>query len=68
MLEELVGVAIAAIAFSLICAVWTSTDAMNRNMHLEGRQLWFLIVLVFPVLGLLLYLAIGRPQPGAVSE
>ena len=42
--------------------VWTFIDLfkLNKGRHSNNASLWFLIILVFPILGPILYFQMGR--------
>ena len=47
---------------SFTSAVWVNADAEALEIGAPHRGLWVVIVFLFPILGLLLYYAIGRRQ------
>jgi hypothetical protein len=53
---------------SFASAVWVGTDADMQGLELSSRQLWVIIVFLFPILGLLLYFAVGRKQATNLRE
>lgn len=63
-LVAVVIVGLAALALDIACIV----DIVRRPAVLGGHKwVWILVVLVFNLLGPLMYLAIGRTQPPAVE-
>ena len=51
-----------AVALLLVALdLWALYDIMRRPVDLGDKVLWLLIVWLFPILGLVLYLFLGRP-------
>jgi RNA polymerase subunit RPABC4/transcription elongation factor Spt4 len=45
----------------LVCAVWVNSDAKKQGVRNVG--LWTLVAFLFSILGLMLYLLVGRKHP-----
>ena len=52
--------ALGSLAVQLVLVWWTYTDAKQHTQ--QSPELWALVVLVAPVMGLLLYLLVGRGE------
>ncbi|MCF0054332.1 PLDc N-terminal domain-containing protein [Dyadobacter sp. CY356] len=45
----------------LVMIVWTINDLMtNKDLIIGGKLIWLLVILLFPILGTLIYLYYGR--------
>lgn len=54
--QSLLGVII------LILDVWAILSVLMGNSTIERKVLWVLVILLLPVLGILLYLVMGRSK------
>lgn len=59
------GLIVTSLVIGLILAFFISRDAGKRNMN-EG--LWFLIVLILSILGMILYLIVRNPLPSPADN
>lgn len=54
--QSLIGVII------LVLDVWAILSVLMGNSSIERKLLWVLVILLLPVLGILLYLVMGRSR------
>ena len=54
--HSLIGVII------LVLDVWAILSVLMGNSSIERKLLWVLVILLLPVLGILLYLVMGRSR------
>ncbi len=57
-MEGFTGLAIAVIAASL--AIWAIIDVIRGSMSMNLRILWIIVVILFPVVGPLIYFFKGK--------
>ncbi len=57
--QSLLGVII------LVLDVWAILSVLMGNSAIERKVLWVLVILLLPVLGILLYLVMGRSRQDA---
>lgn len=70
-MEAMVGLAILAVAVSVaafVVWVWTIVDVVkvpSDDRFRAGNQLvWVLVIVFTQIIGSIIYLAVGRPEPG----
>jgi heme/copper-type cytochrome/quinol oxidase subunit 2 len=57
--------------FVLVCWLWALIDILRGEFSGINKIIWLLLVIFIPILGMILYFAIGRKQkiiPGTHSD
>jgi len=68
MIGEWAWIVIVGLIVSVASAVWVNGDAEALGIEPPYRGLWAVIAFFFPILGLLLYMTIGRKQAWDLIE
>ncbi|XOV91431.1 MAG: PLDc N-terminal domain-containing protein [Bacteroidota bacterium] len=57
-MEGFIGLIVGIIAVSL--AIWAIIDVIRSSMNMNQRTLWIVIVIIFPIVGPLIYFLKGK--------